>query len=162
MRFLITIAWLAIFASCSSGQHKSDVSDSNKAQAEMGYDAELAQQLGADEYGMRQYVLCLLNIGVKKLMASEDFKKVEEAHLQYMEKLVAEGKVVLAGPMTKPNKFSGLLVFNAGSIEEVKALMEKDPKVKEKLIIPEYELWTSSAAIMQLNGTHKRIAQKNW
>ena len=48
-----------------------------------------------------------------------------EAHLQRLEQLAQQGKVILAGPLT--DKTGSLIVVEADSIEEVQAFAKDDP-----------------------------------
>lgn len=55
-----------------------------------------------------------------------------EAHLAHLRNLHAAGKVVLAGAWNNPID-GGLIVFRAGSQEEVEALLREDPYAKAGL-----------------------------
>src|SRR6476469_8286370 len=62
------------------------------------YNKTLADSLGADDYGMKTYVLVLLKTGPAKA----DDKKITDSlfagHLQNIRHLVNDGKLVVAGP----------------------------------------------------------------
>ncbi len=51
------------------------------------------------------------------------------AHLAHLEPLDAKHRVILAGPLT--DKAGSLIVLEADSLEEVQALVQADPYVKE-------------------------------
>lgn len=55
--------------------------------------------------------------------------KIRPAHLEYINKLFQEGKVVMAGPFT--DKQGGMVIYKADSLEEAKQLAEADPAVTE-------------------------------
>jgi len=57
-------------------------------------------------------------------------KKLQEAHMANIQRMGAEGKLVVAGPFTDGGDLRGLYVFRAASAEEAKALVESDPAVK--------------------------------
>src|SRR6187399_1171044 len=61
------------------------------------YNAALAGRLGADEYGMKKYVIAFLKRGPTKL-SGEDAKQVQNAHLKNIMRLADEGKLAVAGP----------------------------------------------------------------
>ena len=71
------------------------------------YDAELAARVGADEYGMRQYVLVILKTGPKPMPAGEERKKMFQGHMANMERLADEGKLVLGGPFDGTDGWRG-------------------------------------------------------
>jgi hypothetical protein len=68
------------------------------------YDKALAEKLGADEYGMKQYVFVILKTGPAKI---EDKAKVNElfrGHMENIGRLADEGKLVVAGPFMKNDR----------------------------------------------------------
>src|SRR6187549_756113 len=65
------------------------------------YDAALAQRLGADERGMRQYVLVVLKTGPTRVPEGEKRDAMFKGHFANMARLSKEGKLVLAGPFEK-------------------------------------------------------------
>jgi predicted TIM-barrel enzyme len=66
--------------------------------ASTAYDAALAKRLGADERGMRNYVLVVLKTGPTPVTDPEKRKTMFAGHFANMERLAKEGKLVLAGP----------------------------------------------------------------
>src|SRR5438874_6203896 len=82
------------------------------------FDAELAKKLGADQYGMKSYVLVVLKTGPR----DTEFKGKERddlfaGHLANIKRLAAEGKLALAGPFAKNDKdFRGLFIFSVMSV----------------------------------------------
>ena len=128
---------------------------------ESRFDAELAKRLGADERGMRMYVLCILKTGPKDgEIKGDERKEVFAGHFANIERLAGEGKLVVAGPFGKNDKsYRGLYIFNVATIEEAEKLVVLDPAVKAGVFVPELTLWYGSAAMQVVNETHKRIAK---
>ena len=62
-----------------------------------GYDAALAERLGADQRGMRAYVFVILKTGPKTDQTKEESAKLFAGHMANIKRLAAEGKLVLAG-----------------------------------------------------------------
>ncbi len=122
------------------------------------YDAELARKLGANDYGLRQYIMCFLKTGPLKV---DDAKRAElmRGHFGMINRLAAEGKLVLAGPFTDGGELRGVYIFDVPTIEAAKALTETDPSIKEGYFKVEFIKWNASAALMQVNETHKKIAK---
>jgi len=67
-------------------------------EAKGGFDAELAEKLGADEYGMKAYVIAFLKAGPNRDMTQEEAMKLQMGHLNNIQRLADEGKLVLPVP----------------------------------------------------------------
>lgn len=55
---------------------------------------------GADDYGVRRYVLVTLKTGPKMLPEGPERDEVFKGHFANMKRLATEGKLVLAGRLT--------------------------------------------------------------
>jgi len=141
---------LAALLACTTGALAADAS---------AFDPELAKRLGADERGMRSYVLCILKTGPKDAEIKGDERtKIFEGHFANIGRLADEGKLAVAGPFGKNDKgYRGLYIFAVSTIEEAEALVQLDPAVKAGIFVPELTPWYASAAMMAVNETHKRI-----
>lgn len=126
---------------------------------ERAFDPELAKRLGADERGMRMYVLCILKTGPRDAeITGEQRKQIFAGHFANIGRLADEGKLAVAGPFGKNDKaYRGLYIFNVATIEEAEKLVMLDPAVKAGVFVPDLTLWYGSAAMMVVNDTHKRI-----
>src|SRR5687768_4379030 len=126
---------------------------------ERAFDPELAKRLGADERGMKMYVLCILKTGPKDAeIKGEERKEIFAGHFANIGRLADEGKLAVAGPFGKNDKaYRGLYIFNVATIEEAEKLVMLDPAVKAGVFVPDLTLWYGSAAMMVVNETHKRI-----
>lgn len=128
------------------------------AQAQ-SYDADLAKKLGADERGMKMYVLCILKTGPK----DGDFKGKERdeifaGHFANIGRLAGEGKLAVAGPFGKNDRaWRGLYIFNVPTVEEAEKLVVLDPAVKAGVFVYELTPWYASAGLMVVTETHKRL-----
>ena len=122
------------------------------------YDAALAKQLGADERGMRAYVLVVLKSGPTPVPKGEQRDAMFAGHFANMERLANEGKLALAGPFMKnEDGWRGLFVFAVDSVEAAKALTATDPVIVSGEMVAEYHPWYGSAGLMSLNDLHKRL-----
>ena len=126
---------------------------------DLAYDADLAKRLGADERGMKSYVLCILKTGPKDAeIKGEERKAIFAGHFANINKLADEGKLAVAGPFGKNEKsYRGLYVFNVATVEEAEKLVLRDPAVAAGVFVPDLTPWYGSAAMMVVNETHKRI-----
>jgi uncharacterized protein YciI len=105
------------------------------------YDEKLAKSLNADEYGMKQYVFCILKTGSNTSATAEEKSNLFKGHMANITRLAKEGKLVVAGPFMKNDKnYRGLYIFNVSTIEEAKTLVATDPAVKENLLEAELTL----------------------
>jgi uncharacterized protein YciI len=129
------------------------------AAEERAFDPELAKKLGADEHGMKMYVLCILKTGPKDAeIKGEERKKIFEGHFASISRLADEGKLAVAGPFGKNDKsYRGLYIFNVTTIEEAGKLVMLDPAVQAGVFVPDLTPWYGSAAMTVVNDTHKRI-----
>ncbi|HYR28530.1 MAG TPA: YciI family protein [Thermoanaerobaculia bacterium] len=128
---------------------------------EPAFDPELAKKLGADERGMRTYVLCILKTGPKDAeIKGDERQQVFAGHFANIGRLADEGKLVVAGPFGKNDRaYRGLYIFNVASVEEAEKLVVLDPAVKAGVFVAELTPWYGSAAMLVVNDTHKRIAK---
>lgn len=127
---------------------------------ETGYDAELAESVGADQYGMRQYVMAFLKAGPNRSQDSTEAAALQRAHLDNIGRLAEEGKLSLAGPFLDDGELRGIYIFNVSTIEEAKALTETDPAIQQGRLVMELHPWYGSAALMKVNEIHKRLGKE--
>jgi uncharacterized protein YciI len=123
------------------------------------YDAELAKNLGADERGMKMYVLCILKTGPKDAeIKGKERDAIFAGHFANIGRLAGEGKLAVAGPFEKNERtYRGLYIFNVPTIAEAQKLVVMDPAVKAGVFVPELTLWYATAALMTIPETHKRL-----
>ena len=126
---------------------------------ESRFDPDLAKRLGADERGMRMYVMCILKTGPKDAEIKGDERKaIFAGHFENIGRLADEGKLAVAGPFGKNDKgYRGLYIFNVATIEEAEKLVVLDPAVKSGVFVYELTPWYGTAAMMVVSDTHKRI-----
>lgn len=127
-----------------------------------GYDAGLAKKLGADDYGMRNYVLVVLKSGPKKLPAGKERDDMFKGHFANINRLAKEGKLAVAGPFDGVDGWRGLFILAVEDIEEAKKHVATDPVIINGEMIAEFHKFYGSAAMMQINETHQRIAKKSF
>jgi uncharacterized protein YciI len=125
-------------------------------------DVELARRLGADEHGMRQYVLVILKTGPTRVPDGDKRKAMFEGHFANMQRLSKEGKLVLAGPFgDNAEGWRGLFVFAVSDIDEAKRLIATDPVIVNGEMVADYFYWYGSAATMMIPELHEKIASKS-
>ena len=123
------------------------------------YDAELAARLGADDYGMKSYVLVILKTGPTTSDDKEFVGRCFRGHLDNIGRLVDEGKMIVAGPLGKNElTYRGIFIFNVKTVEEAAELLQSDLAVKEGLLAAELLPWYGSAAL----GEYLPYSDKIW
>ncbi len=125
------------------------------------YDPSLAKKLGADEYGMKHYVMAFLKSGPNKITDSAKRADLQRAHLKNIIRLADEGKLLIAGPFLDDQEVEGIFIFNVTTIEEAKALTETDPAIKSGSLVMELRPWYCSAALMEVSAIHKQVQKKS-
>ena len=125
------------------------------------YDPQLAQKLGADEYGMKSYVMAFLKSGPNRPKDSVTRAELQKAHLKNITRLVDEGKLIVAGPFMDDQPIRGIFIFNVSTIEEARKLTETDPAIKAGSLIMELHPWYGSAALMETVSIHKKLQKKS-
>jgi len=123
------------------------------------FDPELARKLGADERGMKMFVLCILKTGPKDAeIKGKEREEIFAGHFANIGRLAEEGKLAVAGPFGKNERaYRGLYIFNVATVEEAEKLVVLDPAVKSGVFVYELTPWYGSAAMMVVCETHKRI-----
>ena len=154
------LSLIAAFTACKP-EVKVTVDDSSTPTDQLTYDSTLAAQVGADEYGMRKYVMAFLKAGPNQDMDSTQAAQLQRAHLDNIFRLADEGKLAVAGPFLDGGDLKGIYIFNVETIEEAKALTETDPAVKAGRFALELHPWYGSAAMMKVNELHKKVQKKN-
>lgn len=124
------------------------------------HDAALARALGADERGMRHYVLVVLKTGPSPMPAGAERDAMFKGHFANIGRLAAEGKLAVAGPLDGVDGWRGLFILATDDLAEAKRIVQTDPVVANGEMVAEYHALYSSAALMQVNQTHARITAK--
>lgn len=123
------------------------------------YNAELAIELDADDYGMKSYVFVILKTGSNE-STDKDLKNIAfRGHMNNISRLVEEGKLIIAGPFGKnDDSFRGLFIINVPTIEEANKLLETDPAIKGNYLKAELYEWYGSAALSE----YLKASDKIW
>lgn len=127
------------------------------------YRKNLADSLGADDYGMRMYVFVILKVGPSKNLNKAASDSLFHEHLQNIKRLANEGKIVVAGPMLKNDKnYEGIFILNARTLSEAHEILDTDPALRSELLEAELYGWYGSAALPLYLKYHNYIKKKNF
>ncbi len=127
------------------------------------YDSILAKKLGADDYGMKMYVFCILKTGPVTITDKAKRDSLFAGHMKNIGRLADEGKLALAGPFEKNDKqYRGLFIFNVSTIVEAEKLTQTDPAIKAGIFAVELTEWYGSASLMLTPEAHKKLQKKRF
>jgi len=125
------------------------------------YDAKLAKRLGADEHGMKNYVLVIIKTGPNDAtVKGKERDEIFAGHMANIGRLADEGKLAVAGPFGKNDKgFRGLFILNVADVEEAKQIAGTDPAIKAGVFVVDLIPWYGSASLMATPEIHKKITK---
>lgn len=125
------------------------------------YNEALAQELGADAYGMKNYVLVILKTGTNQDADPEMVQQSFAGHMKNINRLVEEDKLIVAGPlMANENQYRGIFILNVATLEEAEELLQTDPAIQENLLDVDLFRWYGSAALSQYLEAADQIWQQ--
>jgi uncharacterized protein YciI len=136
-----------------SAQAASDSTDTQ-------YDAKLAASVGADERGMRRYVLVILKTGPTPVPKGTARDEMFKGHFANINRLAEDGVLVQAGPLDGVDGWRGLFLLAVDSIATAKKHVATDPVIINGEMVAEYHTHYGSAALMLLPNLHKRLTKK--
>ena len=129
------------------------------------FDQKLADSLGADQRGMKTYLLVILKTGPKDKEISDKKQRDElfKGHFSNMSEMAKAGKLRLAGPFATKNElgYRGIFLLDVKDEEEAKALLQNDPTIKNGIFEVEILPWFGSAAIPMHLKYHEKISKKS-
>lgn len=161
---IVLLFGMAFFLlSCGQGpvETAGNVSGAENADRPVGaaYDSLLARDLGADDYGMKVYIMAFLYRGDAKGLDSLQRAELQRAHLDNITRMAEKGELVLAGPFMDGQALRGIYIFDVRTVEEAEALTNTDPAIQAGTLRMELRPWYGSAAIMKVNELHKQVAK---
>ncbi len=133
----------------------------SQTNTEVKYDSIKAQKYGADEYGMKKYVMAFLKRGPNKDIDSTKRAELMNAHLTNIFRLADEGKLVLAGPFLNDGELRGIYIFDVENLDEAKKLTETDPAIQQGTLSMELIPWYGTAALIEVNELSKTLVKKS-
>ncbi|MFT5675498.1 MAG: hypothetical protein ACI808_001429 [Paraglaciecola sp.] len=147
MKFILAITILLVFSASA------EVKNNNPR-----FDPELAAKLGADDYGMKSYVLVILKSGSNTSEDEHTKDMAFKGHMDNIHKMVEMDKLIVAGPMGKNDKsYRGIFILNVTTLEEAEALLKSDPAIKAQYLDAELYKWYGSAALSEYLSASDKI-----
>jgi uncharacterized protein YciI len=125
------------------------------------YDSTLAKSLGADERGMRNFVLVILKTGPTKVPAGEERTRMFAGHMANIQRLANEGKLAFAGPLDGVDGWRGMYIFATADIDSAKSYVATDPVILQGEMVAEYHKLYGSAGLMMMTDISRRISRES-
>ncbi|MBK8624301.1 MAG: hypothetical protein IPN86_01595 [Saprospiraceae bacterium] len=126
----------------------------------LDFDPQLAEKLGADDYGMKNYILVILKTGKAKMENKDTLNTLFKGHISNIQRLVNEGMLFVAGPFGQNElSYRGLFILNVKTKEEAQALCETDPAIKAGIFDIDLIPWYGSAALGEYIEISKKIGK---
>ncbi len=127
------------------------------------YDAALAKKLGADDYGMKTYVMAFLLAGDRvQEYSAEARAEIQKGHMVNINQLAEEGKLIVAGPFINGGEKRGIFIFDVKTKAEAEALTNTDPAVQAGVLKMELIEWYGSAALMILKDIYPKLQKESF
>jgi uncharacterized protein YciI len=124
------------------------------------YDQQLGVELGADDYGMKNYILVILKTGKAKIENKDTLNSLFKGHMSNIQRLVKEGLLFVAGPFGQNElKYRGLFILNVKTKEEAEALCDTDPAIKAGVFDVDLVPWYGSAALGEYIKVSEKVAK---
>jgi uncharacterized protein YciI len=163
LTFTVALPWSAdAGAGTPVGKSPASPAETPAESPDSKFDAALAAKVGADERGMRNYILVVLKTGPNKVPAGKERDEMFKGHFANMGRLAAEGKLALAGPFDGVDGWRGLFILSVSDLEEAKKLVATDPVVISGEMVPEFHKYYGSAALMLVNEAHEKVQKKGF
>ena len=161
MRLIILLIAVMFFA-CKQKETKTETQEQEmeNTNTKTAFDSIKAAEYGADDYGMKSYVMAFLKKGPNRDLDSAEADKLQRAHLDNIGKMAEAGKLVLAGPFFDDGDLRGIYIFDVETIEEAQQLTESDPAIQAGSLVMELKQWYGSAALLEVGKIHTTIAKK--
>jgi len=154
----IQILFLTILLISSLQSFSQQIHSSSPVQ----FNAEIAKKLGADEFGMKNYVMAFLKSGPVKLTDSLKREELQKAHLKNIMRMAEEGKLIIAGPFMDDQPLRGIFIFDVATIEEARQLTSTDPAIKAGTLIMELHPWYGPAALKEILPLQKQVQKRSF
>lgn len=126
------------------------------------YDSLLAKKYGADDYGMKKYIMAFLKSGKTELSDKAEQDRLQGEHMKNIIRMAEDGKLLIAGPFMDNQSIRGIYIFDVSTVEEARELTSTDPAIKAGVLEMELHPWYGSAALMEVNDIHKKIQKKSF
>jgi len=156
MKKIILLVILVLLSSCEV-----EIESNADLEYSTSFDSLKAAKYGADDYGMKKYVMAFLKRGPNRDQDSITAVELQRAHLKNITKMAEDGKLVLAGPFFDEGEVRGIYIFDVETIEEARSLTETDPAIKAGRLVMDLRMWYGSAALKEISEIHNSLKRSS-
>lgn len=128
--------------------------------AQEGYDEQLRQTYGADDYGMKSYTLVILKTGTAEVNDKAERDSLFAGHMSNISRLVDQGDLIVAGPLGKnDHAYRGIFILNTTDRDAAIEMLMQDTAISSGLLNFELFSWYGSAALPAYIEVSKKITK---
>lgn len=124
------------------------------------FDEALAQRTGANENGMRSYVLVILKSSSTPVPKGEARDAMFRGHFANMKRLSEAGILKVAGPLDGQLGRRGVFILAVPDVETARQHVATDPVIVQGEMEAEYHRFFSSAALMLIPELAPQVTKK--
>lgn len=104
----------------------------------------LAQEKEEPKFEMKKYQMVFLYKGPNRNQDSVETMRIQKEHLNNIQRLTDEGKLIVAGPFLDDQDLRGIFIFDSESEAEVKELVETDSAIQSGRLRYEIRPWMTA------------------
>ena len=125
---------------------KPDNSESHRAIKERlqkeGYQIfDYVDEKTGDSVIMQQYFIAFLKSGPNRNQSEEEAAKLQEAHLNHLQRMYDEGYADISGPFGDDGDIRGITIYSTPTLKMADSLANLDPMVKAGRLTIEVHPW---------------------
>ncbi|MBL7995689.1 hypothetical protein JNM05_09985 [bacterium] len=96
---------------------------------------------------MKQYFFVMLKRGPNRGQDSVTSRKLQEGHMENIERMANEGKLAIAGPFGDNGDWRGIFIFDMKTMEDVIKEVEQDPAIRAGRLSYEIHPWWAERGV---------------
>lgn len=90
---------------------------------------------------MQQYFMAFLKTGPNRSQSEKEAQQLQEAHLQHLGSMYAQGFADISGPFGDDGEIRGVTIYNVPTLKIADSLANSDPMVKAGRLVIEMHPW---------------------
>jgi len=108
----------------------------------------LALPVCAQDVPMRFYVMAILEKGPNWTKeVTPEAKELLKGHMENIQKMAKDGRLILAGPLADAGDAAGIFVFDTAKVEDARKWCDDDPAIKAGRFQVKLWRWYSAKGI---------------
>ncbi|HVM87165.1 MAG TPA: YciI family protein [Puia sp.] len=95
----------------------------------------------AEGFQLKQYFFVMLTKGANRNQDSVAAAKIQEGHIENINRMAKLGKIIVAGPFGDDTNWRGIFIFDCKTADEVKEYLKTDPAIAAGRLNYEIHPW---------------------